>query len=133
VVLYPTKDYPESSFYVTINCLDDFNTMQLVAFADALVGSEADYRFSLIGADDSMLELNMSGTGRADTASIPRHYRVSIGNKDEIAPVLGVFKTADGRENAKYVKLEVKQEKTLTSKFEPAGIDDAVQYLGCLD
>ena len=133
VVLYPARDFSQRDFYITVACLDDFSRIYLIAFTDVLAGSEADYQFSVLRVDKSVLELGPSGTGRAGTAESPRHYRVSIEDEDEMAQVLEVFQTANNREDAKYVKLEVQRERTLNSVFNPAGVEDAMRYLRCFD
>ena len=133
VVLYPTKDDSQRDFYISVACLDDYSVLSLIVVADVLAGSEADYQFSLLRLDKSVLELGPSGTGRADIVERPRHYRVQIEDKDEIAQMLEVFQIADSREDAKYVKLEVQRERTLNSVFDPAGVEDATRYLGCFD
>ena len=131
VTLYPTADTPSRDVYIMISCLDEYSELRMIATKDILAGIEVDFQFNLLRADQSILHSDLSETGRTNITN--GIYSIVFEDKDKITQILDVFKRANAREDVEYVKLNIKRERTLESVFNPTGIEDAAEYLGCFD
>ena len=124
---------PERDVHITFGCIGGYAVLHIVSYTDKLNRGEAEYAFTLqsVGADapdDTFYQTERGGLAESAAGD----YRIAISDSNHKSRILGRLHTAASEEQEKFVGLDVRQgNKVLSANFAPAGIEDALQYLGC--
>ena len=122
---------PDRDVFITLGCIDGLGVIHILSYTDQLPAGETEYAFGLFSAGRAGPENVFSHTDLANVGDIAGDYRIIITEPERISSVLEMLRAAAGA-SGQFVGLDVQRRgRTLRATFEPTGIEDALQYVGC--
>ena len=122
---------PDRDVFITFGCIDGLGVVHILSYTDKLPAGETEYAFGLFGVGVTGPDDVFSHTDLANVGEVAGDYRIIITEPARINSILEMLRTAAGTPD-KLVGLDVRRRnEVLRATFEPTGIEDALDYLGC--
>ena len=122
---------PDRDAFITFGCIDGLGVVHILSYTDKLPVGETEYAFGLFGVGVTGPDDVFSHTDLANVGEVAGDYRIIITEPARINSILEMLRTAAGTPD-KLVGLDVRRRnEVLRATFEPTGIEDALDYLGC--
>ena len=124
---------PDRDVFITFGCIDGLGVVRIMSYTDKLPAGETEYAFGLFGVGSAGPDDVFSHTALANVGEVAGDYRISITEPERISSILETLRSAAGTPG-KLVGLDVRRrDEFLRATFEPTGIEDALQYVGCFE
>ena len=122
---------PDRDVFINLGCIDGRSVVYILSYTDQLPAGETEYAFGLFSVGGAGPEDVFNHTGPANVGETAGDYRIAISEPAHINSILAMLRVAAGTPE-KLVGLDVQRSnEVLRATFDPAGIEDALQYLGC--
>ena len=122
---------PRRNLYLTLGCIDDADVIYNLSYTDRLSTGNAEYAFGLNTVGESAPDHTFTQTAQGHLGKTAGDFRISITDDDHIDQVLELLHAAADTPE-QFVSLDARRgSRILTANFNPAGIDDALDYLVC--
>ena len=124
---------PDRDVFISFGCIDGRGVVHILSYTDKLPAGETEYAFGLFGVGSAGPDDVFSHTDLANVGEVAGDYRISITEPERISSILEMLRAGAGAAD-NFVGLNVQRRgRTLRATFEPVGIEDALQYLGCFE
>ena len=125
---------PDRDAFINFGCIDGLGVAYILSYTDKLPAGKTEYAFGLFSVGGAGPEDVISHTTDVgNVGDIAGDYRITISEPARINSILEMLRIAGGTAD-KLVGLDVQRKgRTLYATFEPAGIEDALEYLGCFE
>ena len=124
---------PDRDVFISFGCIDGRGVVYILSYTDKLPAGETEYAFGVFSVGGTGPEDVFSHTDLANVGEVAGDYRIIITEPVRISSILEMLRTVAGTPG-KLVGLDVpRRNEVLRATFEPTGIEDALQYVGCFE